>query len=101
MRKIYKVSLTLLSIFAMHSVFAGEAEMSADSKPCGMIAKACMHAGYAKKNEGKGFWTDCMKPVILGQTVKDVKVDAELVKTCRADKIKQLQQDLNDFQNAS
>lgn len=74
--------------------------MGMESKPCGDIAKACVKAGYLKKSDdGKSFWLSCMKPVILGQSVKGIKVDATTVSSCRSDKITQLKQDLNDFES--
>lgn len=102
MRKVYSVSIILASILSIQPVFADDAAMSSDTKPCGMVAKACLHAGYSRKqSEDKKFWSDCMKPVILGQTVKGVKLDGDTVKACREDKINELKQELSDFQNVS
>jgi len=42
-----------------------------------------------------------MKPVMMNQTVKGIKVDADTIKSCRTDKINQLQKELHDFQNVS
>ncbi len=101
MRKIYKISFILASILSAQAVFADDAAMSSDGKSCGVVAKACLHAGYSRKDESKKFWSECMKPVILGQSVKGVKVDVATVKSCRADKIDELKKELNDFQNVS
>jgi len=95
MRYIYLFLLTF--IFTTKIVFAYE--MSLESKPCGMIAKACLKAGYVHSETDKKFWMDCMKPVILGKTVKGVTVDEDTVKSCRMNKINMLQQDLKDFED--
>lgn len=77
-------------------------DMSTDSKDCAAIAKVCTHAGFSQKSTAhKKFWLDCMKPVILGQAVKGVTVDATVVKACRTDKISQLQEELKELQSAS
>lgn len=86
----------LTAMLMAQPVFADE-DMSSDSKPCKMIVKACLNAGYAKKSEGKQFWKDCMKPVVLGKTVKGVSVDANDVKACRAAKITQLEEELSEM----
>ena len=83
------------------AVYANVQNMSSDSKSCAMIAKACKKAGFQHSSATEKFWKDCMKPVILGQTVKSVKIDADTVKNCRSDKINQLQKELNEFQNSN
>ncbi len=72
-----------------------------NGKACGVIAKACLTAGY-DKNEGpdKQFWHDCMRPVILGKTVDSVTVDMPTIKECRTDKIAELKQEIKDIQGA-
>lgn len=90
----------LASIFSIQPVFADHSMGS--SKDCGMVAKACLHAGYAEKhNAKKKFWMDCMKPLLLGKTVKDVTIDAAIIKACRTDKINDLKQELNELENVT
>lgn len=91
------VATTLLT----QPVFA-DRNMDDDSRPCAAIANACVDAGFAKSAaKGKRFWIDCMKPLILGQTVEGVKsIDANTVKMCRADKIAQLKKELAELQKA-
>ncbi|MBA3662290.1 MAG: hypothetical protein H0W64_11200 [Gammaproteobacteria bacterium] len=101
MSKFYFVFVAAMMLSAP-AIYADPQDMSSDSKPCAMIAKACKQAGFGRHSEtNKKFWKDCMKPVILGQSVKDVKVDADIAKSCRTDKINRLQQELNEFQNSN
>lgn len=101
MRKMYFL-LALASAFTLQPAFADDTITSSDSKPCGIIAKACISAGYTRHGNGdKKFWFGCMKPVVLGQTVKGVTVDAATVKSCRQDKITELKKELNEFENVS
>ncbi|MBX3710031.1 MAG: hypothetical protein KIT56_09940 [Gammaproteobacteria bacterium] len=87
----------LAAILMIQPVFADD-DMSSDSKPCKAIVKSCLDGGYTRqKSEGKKFWKDCMKPLVLGQSVKGVSVKAEDVKACRAAKIKKLEQELNEM----
>ncbi len=76
--------------------------LAALSKPCTTVAKACKDAGYATaETKDKRFWQDCMKPIILGQSVQGVTIDAATIKACRATKIDDLKSDLQELQNAS
>lgn len=84
----------LVSLTFIQSALADD--MQSDPKPCKALAKPCVEAGY----KGKDFWTQCMKPLVLGQPVKNIKVDPAAVKACRADKIKQMEQDLSDMKAA-
>jgi len=94
--------LILASVILMQPVFADDAMMSSDSKPCAVIAKACLNAGYSRKgNDDKKFWSDCMKPIILGKAVKNINVDSATVKSCRTDKINAFKKELNEFENVS
>ncbi|RUR04481.1 hypothetical protein [Legionella sp. km772] len=65
---------------------------------CSALAKACKSAGYTRGGEMK-FWQACMRPVLLGQTVKNVTTDPNQVKDCRDKKIAELQQQLTELQN--
>ncbi len=70
-------------------------------KPCGVIANACLSAGFVRTEiEGKRIWEDCMKPVILGQAVNGVTVDSTVVKACQVQKLEELQTELKELQNA-
>jgi hypothetical protein len=98
MRKINLV-LALSAALLTQPVLADEMEMS-DSKPCATIASACKSAGFTKGGDkGKMFWMDCMKPVVMGQSVKGVTVDAATVKSCRTDKIARMQKEITELQN--
>jgi hypothetical protein len=96
--RITHIALALTSLFLAQSVFAQD--MDSDSKPCATIAKACLDAGYLRDSQDKKFWQDCMKPIVLGQTVANVTVDADTVKMCRADKIAKMKKELAELQKA-
>lgn len=93
---------TLFADMTMMSGMNGKEMSGRDfvpSKQCAMIAKACKQAGYERQGApGKDFWHDCMKPVLMGQTVTDVNVDQKVVDKCKKDKIKDLKMDLKDLQ---
>ena len=90
--------LMLMATLAAQQVFA---EGSASDRSCSTIADACLAAGFVKTESAtKGIWRDCMRPVILGKTVSAVSIDASVVKSCRADKIKELQMELKEMQHA-
>jgi hypothetical protein len=91
MRKIYPL-FVLVSLFLSQSVFA---DMD-DSKPCKNVAQACRAAGFDKSNH---FWKNCMKPLLLGQTVKGVTIDPKIIAACRTDKINKMKKEMNDLEN--
>lgn len=99
MRK-FRIVFLLVAIFSIQSVFADEHDTSSNSsKPCATIAKACSKAGFARtQTPNKAFWDDCMKPIILGQTVHGVTIDAATAKACRMNKIEELKKELDEFQ---
>lgn len=99
MRK-YHIVLAIVSLFAAQQSFANESMQAStnDDMPvvtqCKMIAKACVSAGYTKPATDKAFWRDCMKPVLLNQTVKGVTLDAKDVAACRQAKIAKMESEL-------
>ncbi len=94
MRKLSLV-VVLAAILSVQPVFA-------DSKPCGTIAAACIKAGYNKeRTENKNVWKNCMKPVIMGEKVEGVTIDADVVKSCRTDKIAKMKHELAQFEKVS
>jgi hypothetical protein len=98
MRNIY-IALVFTTIFSMSAAFA---DRPIESKSCAAVAKACKVAGFTKGDQSnKKFWFNCMKPIILGQTVQGVTIDTTTVKACRTDKIAALKHELKELQNAS
>jgi len=86
------------SLVLAQPLFADET-MNFNDKPCAAIAKACGDAGFSRDGEaGKQFWGDCMKPVIMGKSVKNITVSKDDVKACRTDKISELRQELKQFE---
>ncbi len=125
------VMLALSALFSMTSVFAEDAPsapmqpdtssaMSAQGpgpqggpggqndqggpggRPCGIIAKACIAGGYTRGDgPNDKFFRQCMKPILMGQSVQGVTVDPDVVKACRANKIEEMKNEMNDLQGAS
>lgn len=98
MRKIHLGLIVITSVLSS-SVFAFH---HMDSRACAAVVDACKKAGYERgENANKKFWMDCMRPVLMGKTVKDVNIDPATVKQCRTDKIDELKKQLNEFEGAS
>ncbi len=85
----------LVALLIMQPVFADD---DMGDKPCMPIVKSCLKAGYSHRGE-KQFWKGCMKPLIMGQTVKGVTVDPKDVTACRAAKIDSMEKELNEFKS--
>jgi len=70
------------------------------SKQCEGIAKACKSAGYTREgaSSGKQFWADCMKPILLGQTVAGVSITADDATACRQQKVENMKKELEQLQ---
>lgn len=69
------------------------------SNPCGPIATACVNAGFTMgDNTDKGFWKNCMQPLLLNQTVSGVTLDAKDIKACRQFKIAKMKVELKQLQ---
>ena len=91
--------LLATAMLMVQPVFADD-DMDSQDKACVTVVKACLDAGYTRDGaEGKQFWKDCMKPVMLGKTVSGVTVDAKDVKACRTAKIDQLKHELDELKN--
>lgn len=98
MRKSY-ILVMAIALFSSQSLFAfGPMK---DSKSCEAVAKACLDAGFqrADKSPTKKFYFDCMKPLLLGQKVSGVTVDAATISTCRSEKINEMKKELTDLEN--
>lgn len=97
MRKIHFGGLLMATLMSS-SVFANHM----DSKACSAIVDACKKAGYERgDNANKKFWQDCMKPIVMGKSVKDVTIDSDTIKQCRTDKIADLKKQLKEFEGAN
>lgn len=96
--KIFFKIFVLLSLIVTTQVFADlpkSENFMEKSTACKNIATACEKAGYTKD----AFWFDCMKPALLGNTVKNLTVDANDAKECRDFKIKMMKKELQEFQD--
>ena len=83
---------TILTLLALTlTISAAVAEVTTAPKaedkdrPCKMIMKACYDAGFEKGEAklGNGIFVDCMKPIMKGESVKGVTVDAATVQACQ------------------
>lgn len=100
MKMIRFICVVAATVF-LQPVFANDYEDSmSNDRPCGMIAKSCLDAGYARENPNKKFWNDCMKPLLLGKTVEGVTLKSDVIKKCRTDKINEMKKELKEFQNS-
>lgn len=71
-------------------------------KECSNIAKACLAAGYSRHaGTGKLFWVDCMKPLLLGQSVSGVTVSNSDISSCKTFKINKMKNELKELQGNS
>lgn len=92
----YRAVIAIIALFIAQSSFAN---VSDTNKSCEMIANACLSGGFVKAGDpGKTFWRDCMKPILLGQTITGVNVSAKDAMACRQYKIAKMKQELKEFQ---
>ncbi len=98
MRKVF-ILLAPIALFAAQQSYANSGDaFSASSPECESIAKICLTAGYTREGaQGKEFWHDCMKPILFGKTVTGVTVDDKVVRTCRAFKISNLKNQIEEL----
>lgn len=91
----YPLALAVVALFFTQLSFADDAQKN----PCAPIAKACVDGGYTMgDNTDKGFWKNCMQPVLLNQTVSGVTLDAKDIKACRQFKIAKMKMELKQLQ---
>jgi hypothetical protein len=104
MRKIRTI-LAISAVILTQQAIADASDMMSSSAAttdtsCKTIVNACLSAGYKRTDvTGKRFWFDCMKPVLMGQTVKKITVSTDIVQKCRSQKIDELNKELQDLQN--
>lgn len=95
MKKLYITAA--VATFLLSSMTMASGMKSARDPACQAVANACKTAGYARHSD-KNFWFNCMHPLLLGTTVKNVSIPASQVKACRANKIVELQKELQQLQ---
>jgi hypothetical protein len=93
------VIIAIFTLFLAQSSFAATMGDDNSTSQCDAVASACKKAGFTDEGTGdKSFWFGCMRPVLLGKTVKDVTVDAKDVKECRKAKIAKMKKELTELQ---
>ncbi len=97
MKKIIGLAVLSAALCTSSLTFAGDLSQLMDSS-CRDVVKACKAGGYTRGGDKK-LWKECMHPIMLGQTVKDVTVDANKVKACRDHRITILEKELKELQS--
>lgn len=98
MRKLFIILAPILLLAAQQSFAHSSDPFAASSPECESIAKICLTAGYTREGtQGKEFWHDCMKPILFGKTVTGVTVDDKVVRVCRAFKIANLKNQIEEL----
>jgi hypothetical protein len=97
-----RILLMIATLFSTTVLFAADEDMALSGKPCAAIADACVKAGFTREGaDGKKFWMDCMKPVLLHKGVQNVSVDPAAAKACRMYKIEELKKQAAEFEAVS
>lgn len=85
--------MSLVKSFILFTAFVGAAALAKDPQPakegpCKKLIDACKTAGFSKsdKKDKKGLFKNCIRPVMRGENVADVKVNSADVDACRAKK---------------
>lgn len=85
------MKINILFVLAASLVFASTAFSEDDAKtkeegPCKKVMDACKAADFAKGDHTmkKSLFKDCMQPLLAGQTVAGVTIDAEALTACKA-----------------
>lgn len=99
MRKYHALFALIALLITQQSFAVGPNGDRAPLKECENIAKACISAGFVREGgPGKNFWHDCMKPVLMGQTVSGVTIDPKDVTACKQFKMKKMQKELKQLE---
>ena len=90
MLKLILVSFIASSISCVAFASHDEGHKKEGDHPCMRIKKACEGAGFVKgghkKDAKKGLYKDCMEPIMAGQTVAGVKIEAADIDKCKEKK---------------
>lgn len=75
-------------VFAMQTQYALAQESNEHQDgPCIKLMEACKGAGYIKSlNQKKSLSKDCLQPLLNGQKVEGVTVNADDIEACKAKK---------------
>lgn len=76
----------VLSVLLSSVAFAEDEAKTKEEGPCKKVMDACKSADFAKGDHKmkKGLFKDCMQPVLAGQSVAGVTVEADVVAACKA-----------------
>lgn len=79
-------SALVISVLLTSFAFAEDDVKTKEEGPCKKIMDACKAADFAKGDHKmkKGLFKDCMQPILAGQSVAGVIVEADVVSACKA-----------------
>lgn len=80
--------LKFILVFSMQTQYASAQESNEHQDgPCIKLMEACKAAGYNKSmNLKKSLSKDCLQPLLNGQKVEGVTVNADDIEACKAKK---------------
>ncbi len=86
----FTAAFSLLTVVLTVPLYAAPPESKKTANACQEVEEACKHAGFVDKgaNQGKGLWSDCIKPIMEGRPqYKNArplpKVSSEVVSSCK------------------
>ena len=81
-----KKSILAISVFCLSlSVLGAEQEGELHEGPCNKIQEACK--AYVKTSKEKiSLYRDCMQPLLNGQKIENLKIEADVLKACQLKK---------------
>ena len=81
-----KISAIAICVFCLSvSAFGAEQEGELHEGPCNKIQEACK--AYVKTSKDKlSLYRDCMQPLLNGQKIENLKIEAEVLKACQLKK---------------
>lgn len=76
----------LISVLFSQISFAEDEAQTKEEGPCKKVMDACKAADFAKGDHKmkKGLFKDCMQPILAGQSVAGVTIEADVVAACKA-----------------
>jgi len=80
------LSALMISVLLSSFAFAEDDAKTKEEGPCKKVMDACKAADFAKGDHKmkKGLFKDCMQPILAGQSVPGVTVEADVVSACKA-----------------
>lgn len=79
-------SALMISVLFSSVAFSEDDAKTKEEGPCKKVMDACKAADFAKGDHKmkKGLFKDCMQPILAGQSVPGVTIEADAVAACKA-----------------